>query len=140
MFQTNLYLQGEGVATLNNIAVSDQIWGASNLTMTYRVNGVYKMPHTKYVFSSAFAAFESGPESLQQAASTIGAFYSFSERPGLNRGETYGIMYTGAAQNEYKNYMYLISLHNEEIQNPAQYERTYQQTLQILGYVNGGDQ
>jgi hypothetical protein len=98
--QVNQELQGEGVATLSNIKISEQIW-PSTLTQYSEVNGI-SVDGASDVFANAYKGLSSGAESLAQAATAIGAFYAENEEPGLDRTKTYDQYYRGAADNLYK--------------------------------------
>ena len=155
--QTARYLQGEGVATLTNIAVAEQIWPNTPFA-NLPVNGI-QFSGAPQAFNTAFTAFSNGSESLAQAASSIGTFYGSYEHPGNDQTETYGAMYTPHALALYTSYADKLNATNATLQFQnrelqwqqlnalraravvgPQYERAYEQALRAYESGNGGGQ
>lgn len=98
--QVSLELQNEGVATINNIAVSEQIWGDSPTAIYDHVAGATS-DEASEKFGTDYTLFSSGSDTLEQAASDIGAFYATNERPANDLIETYQTKYTRDVQESY---------------------------------------
>lgn len=149
-------LQNEGVATLNDIAIEEQI--SPNTPMqSLKVNGL-DVRQAPEEFNMDYMQFSSGQESLGQAANAIGAFYASNEFPGNDLSETYGAMYTRNAQQVYAGYITgaqnVISHAQHLLRESTQQSLTtwYQQLLSgqrhdqaqyeqaVRNYKNGGGQ
>ena len=96
--QLSAQLQGEGVATINNIAVAEQIWPNDPNVIYDHVNGavIPFVPVDPVAnFAAGYNLFAQTPSmgTLQQGANDIGAFYGQYEHPANNLHETYAQYY-----------------------------------------------